>query len=119
MSRSRGDLSMKEFDNLTKFSQIQNVRGDGNCGVYAAVEELLNLKEICDYIDVHCNEVLMNFTCQRKKLNNGTVRGKKRDDWIKNDVMKRMWKEGGKYLPKAKEEDWLSSNWHVPVLAVM
>ena len=47
----------------------------------------------------------MNFNFIRKLLKNGTVRGRKRDDWIENDVMKRMWVEGGNFLPKAKKED--------------
>ena len=33
--------------------------------------------------------------------------------------MKRMYVEGKRYLPKADKEDWVSANWHFPVLAVM
>ena len=98
---SRGGLSKKDYDKLSEFGQIQNVKGDGNCGVYAAVEGLLNCliavttnvkefrKEVRDFIDTNRNEVLMNFTFSGKLLKNGTVRGKKRDDWIENDVMKK------------------------------
>ena len=119
MNRSRGGLSKQDFDNLSKFGRINNVRGDGNCGVYAAIEGLLNClvavttnvkvfrKEVHDYIDKHCNEVLMNFHFSGKLLKDGTVRGKKRDNWIEKDVMKRMYVEGRRYLPKAKKGNWV------------
>ena len=128
---SRGGLRKNDYDTLSKFGKIQNVKGDGKCGVYSAVEGLLNCliavttnvkdfrKEVRDFIDTNCNEVLMNFTFSFKLLKNGTVRGKKRDDWIENDVMKRMWQEGGKYHPRAKEESWVLANWNNLVLAVM
>ena len=61
----------------------------------------------------------MNFHFSGKLLKDGTVRGKKRDEWIENDVMKRMYVEGKWYVPKADKEDWISANWHFPVLAVM
>ena len=63
------------------------MKGDGNCGVYAAVEGLLNCliavttnvkdfrKEVRDFIDTNRNEVLMNFTFSGKLLKNGTVWG--------------------------------------------
>ena len=42
LNRSRGGLSKDDFDALSKFGQIQNVKGDGNCKLYAGVEGLLN-----------------------------------------------------------------------------
>lgn len=42
MSRLRGGLRKKDFEALSKFGHIQDVMGDGNCGVYAAIEGLFN-----------------------------------------------------------------------------
>ena len=76
-------------------------------------------RQVHDFIDKHRNEVLMNFTFSGKLLKDGTVRGRKRDDWIENDVMKRMWLEGRRYMPKVPVGSWVSANWHFPCLAVM
>ena len=74
MSRSRGGLRKKDYDTLSTYGTLQDVEGDGNCGVYAAVEGLLNCliavttdvekfrKEVHDFIDGHRKEVLTNFT---------------------------------------------------------
>ena len=79
------------WNKLLKFGLIQNVRGDGNCGVYAAVEGLLNClipvstdvktfrKEVRDFIDNNRNKVLCNFSFKGKKLKNGKMRGRRRN----------------------------------------
>jgi len=38
MKHSCGGLSGEDYQNLSKFGVIQNVKGNGNCGVYAVVE---------------------------------------------------------------------------------
>lgn len=131
MSRSRGGLSKEDFDDLSKFGRINDVKGDGNCGIYVAIEGLLNCliavktdvklfrRQVHDFIDKNRNEVLMNYSFSGKLLKDGTVRGKKRDDWIENDVMKRMWLKGRRYTPRAPVNSWVSANWHFPCLAVM
>ena len=67
---------------------VQNVKGDGNCGIYAAIEGLLDFlilittdvniftREMYDYIDKHRDYILCNFTFSGKKLLNGRTRGK-------------------------------------------
>ena len=131
MSRKRGGIRKKDFDTLSKYGNLQDVVGDGNCGVYAAVEGLLNCliavttdvekfrKEVHDFIDTHRKEVLTSFTFSGKLKKDGTVRGKRRDDWLTDVVMKRIWTKGNKYLPEAEYENWVTANYHYPVLAVM
>ena len=99
--------------------------------MYAAVEGLLNCliavttdvekfrKEVHDFIDTHQQEVLTNFTFSGKLKKDGTVRGKRRNDWLTDVVMKRIWTKGSKYLPEADEENWVTANFHYPILAVM
>ena len=79
------------------------MRGDGNCGFYAAMEGLLIFlisvttdvksfrKEVHDYIDMHRNEVLVDFYFSVRLHKDRTIRGRERDDWIEKDVMKRIW----------------------------
>ena len=131
MGRSRGGLRKKDYDALSKFGTIQDVIGDGNCGVYAAIEGLLNCliavtidvgkfrKEVHDFVDTHRKEVLTNFTFSGKLKKDGSLRGKRRDDWLSDVVMKRIWTKGNKYLPTAEEDNWVTANFHYPVLAVM
>ena len=131
MSRLRGGLRKKDFEALSKFGQTEDVMGDGNCGVYAAIEGLLNCliavttdvkmfrKEIHDFVDTHRKEILRNFSLSGKLKKNGTVRGKRRDDWLTDVVMKRIWTKGNKYYPEADRDNWVTSNYHYPVLAVM
>ena len=76
-------------------------------------------KQFYDHIDKHRNEVLMNFHFSGKLLKNGTTKGMKRDEWIENDVMKRIWEEGKKYLPKAVEECHLTANWNFSISTMM
>lgn len=76
-------------------------------------------REVRDYIDKHRNEVISNFCFAGKILKSGKVRRKKRNDYIKKDVMARMLEEGGKLLPTADEFYYVDVNWYFPVLAVM
>ena len=120
--RSRGGLTKSVFDKLSEFGVIQNVRGDGNCGIYSIMEGLLNClipvvtdviafrKEVCDFIDKNRNEVLSNFSFAGKILKSGKMRGKKRDDWIEKDVMARMWEEEAKFLPTSDEFHYVDAN---------
>ena len=85
--------------------------GDGNCGIYAAMEGLLNCnikvktdvnlfrKEVHDYIGSNMNNVLSNFSFSGKILPDGRTRGKKKEEWLTNDVMARIWAKGSKYKP--------------------
>ena len=110
---SRGGLTESVYYDLSEFGVIQNVKGDGNCGIYSIMEGLLNClipvvtdepvfrKEVRDYIDIHRNEVLSNFSFAGKILKSGKVRGKEGNDWIEKDVMARMWGKYAKFLPTA------------------
>ena len=120
--RSRGGLPDAIWKKLQCFGVIQNVTGDGNCGIYAAIEGLLDCRmsittdvhifrrEMYDYIDKHRDSILCNFNFSGKKLLNGKVRGKTRDNWLTNDVMKRIWDEGGQYLPICPKKYWVEAD---------
>ena len=47
------------------------------------------------------------------------MRGETRDNWLTNYVMKRIWDEGGQYLPICPKQYWVKVDWHFPVLPVM
>ena len=71
---------------------IHNVTGDRNCGIYAAIEGLIDCmmsittyvhifwREMYDYIDKHRDSILCNFNFSGKTFINGRVRGKTRDN---------------------------------------
>ena len=78
-TRRNLDFSNNVKQQLYSFGMIQNVIGDGNCGVYASIEGLLNnlipvttdvklfRKQVYDYIDNNRDIVLPNFTFTGKK----------------------------------------------------
>ena len=72
-------------------------------------------KEVRDYIYNHRNEVLSNFSFSGKILKSGKVCGKKRDEWLENEVEARMWQRGVKYLPTADKFYYVN----FPVMTVM
>ena len=124
-------LTESVYFQLSEFGLIQDVLGDGNCGVYAALEGLLNClipvvtnviafrKEVRDFIFNNRNEVLSNFSFAGKILKSGRVRGRRRDDWLEKEVEARMWEEGATFLPQCEEFYYVDANWHFPVMAVM
>ena len=63
--------------------------------------------------------MLSNFSFRGRILENGKVRGRRRDTWLEDDVMKRMWVEGSRYLPRAASKHWLEADCHFPVMAMM
>ena len=103
------------WNKLLKFGLIQNVRGDGSYGVYAAFDGLINClipvstkvktfrKKVRDFIDNNRDKVLCNFSFKGKKPKNGKMRGIIRNSWLEDDVMKRMWDEGSRYIPRASK----------------
>ena len=110
---------------------IQNVRGDGSCGVNAEVEGLRNYliqvstevktfqKEAHDFIDSNRDKGLSNFSFRGKIIKNRKVRGIRRDTWLEDDAMKRMLAEGSRYVPRTTRKHWLEVDGHFPVMAVM
>ena len=63
--------------------------------------------------------MLFNFSFRGRILENGKVRGRRRDTWLEDDVMTIIWVEGIRYMPRATRKHWLEAYWQFPVMAVM
>ena len=53
-------------------------------------------KEAHDFIDNSQDKVLSNYNFIGKILKNGKVRGRRRNTWLEDDVMKWIWIEGNR-----------------------
>ena len=81
-----------------------------NCVIPVVTDVIAFRKQLRDFIDENRNEALSNFSFSGKILKSGKMRGKKRDDWIENDVMTRMWEEEATFLPAAYEFHYVDAN---------
>ena len=81
-------------EEIEKFASIQNVYGDGNCGMYSIMEGLYHngieysedidifRKSIVDYIDSNRNKILIGLKFRNKRMSDGTIRGRSRNEFI-------------------------------------
>ena len=81
-----------------------------NCLIPVVINVIAFKKEVRDFIDENRNEVLSNFSFASKILKSGKMRGKKKDDWIENNIMAKMWEEEATFLPVADEFHYVDAN---------
>ena len=116
---------------ISRYGIIQNVLGDGNCGIYASMEGLRKAgikctldvntfrKNVYDYIIKNIKNIVPQLTFSRKKMASGTMRGKTREQFIKTEILDRIWNKQDDFSGYCDESHWVHSSLHLPIFAEM
>ena len=105
--------------------------GDGNCGIYSIMEGLYHngidfnedvdifRKSIVKYVDCNRNKLLMGLKFRNKRMSDGTIRGRSRNDFIDNEVKEHIWNESTSFKGGCSSEYWVDSHYVFPIIAQM
>ena len=116
---------------ISKHGIIQNVCGNGNCGIYASMEGLLKAgitctidvnifrKNVYDYISKNIKSVLPQLQFSGKRKKSGAIRGKMREQYITTEVLDRIWNNNYDFNEGCGEPHWVVSSLHFPIFAEM
>ena len=113
------------------FAAIQNVSGDGNCGIYSIMEGLYHndidfntdvdcfRRSIVEYIDCNRNKILPGLQFRNKRKTDGTIRGRSKDDFIDKEVKDRIWNKDTIFNGGCDSKYWVDSQYMFPIIAEM
>ena len=116
---------------IEQFASIQNVSGDGNCGIYSIMEGLhhngidfnedvdMFRKSISDYINSNRNKVFVGLKFRNKRMSDGTMRGENRNEFIDKEIIQRIWNDSITFNLGCDSEYWVDSHYVFPIIAQM